>query len=581
MGYKRPDMVVRVGLKGQKGYTMQDIGALDKRITQLEYYTVLSALSLTTQQLSITNDNTGLVRFKNGIFADPFNDSSLMRTDDPELNIAISPKNSIARPNIFQLLNEFELDTFNSTGVQATGKLLTLDYSNELLDSNPFATEYRNCTESYWNFKGTGYIFPDFYMGIDKNNAAPQNISIDQTTPLQSLISSRGITNIDTVQGNPVLVSSRTVGTTTTNYYSETQTQTITDISITGSTTTSYTNDNIVSVASLPYMSARTLAFIATGLKPNTRIYPYFDKLAVYQYCAPATVNPAYTTTDRFDPSKTAGLASTANATDILTQNGNVGDPLYTNANGEIFVIFYLPGSTFRAGDRVFTVCDSIYLNLSSSITTEASAVYTSSTLATTTQTTTYNIIQPKFTPVVTTKSLVPLTWTTTSYAPPNNNGGTGNHTIEVGNLGGGGNGGSTVSGGGWNPTPAPQIGTVNSAVGDLVGEDMGNSINGPGPINSSTSYEPSNSCVPSSSFTSPESAAASLNASVSAPDTAQFASPESAAASDATGQLSSPESAAASASTDSSSSSSSDSNSSGSSGSSDNGGVGERGSGD
>jgi hypothetical protein len=444
MGYNRPDMVVKVGLKGQKGYTMQDIGALDKRITALEYYTVLNALSLTSQQLSITNANTGLERFKNGIFADPFTDSSLMRTDDTELNIAVSPKNSIARPNIFQLLNEFELDTTDSTGIQATGKLLTLDYTSELLDGNPFATEYRNCTESYWNFSGTGYLFPDFYMGVDNENAAPQTITVDQSVPLQSAISAGGFTNIDTIQGNPVLVSSTKNGSTVTNYYSAAQTQTITDLSISSTSTTTYTNDNIVSVASLPYMSARTLAFVATGLKPNTRVFPFFDKLSVVEFCAPATLNSAYATSGRFDLSKTTNLSASANATDILTQNGNVGDPISTNENGEVYLIFYLQGNTFRTGERVFTVCDSIYLNVSSSITTEASATYTSSTLATTSQTTTYNIVQPQFTPVVTTKNLSPITWTTTSYNPPVNNGGTVSNPISVPNLGGNGQGGSS-----------------------------------------------------------------------------------------------------------------------------------------
>ena len=550
MSYNRKDMVVRVGLKGQKGYTMQDIGALDKRITNLEYYTVLNALSLTSQQLSITNANTGLERFKNGIFADPFTDSSLMRSDDPELNIAVSPKNSVARPGFYELLNEFELDTNDSNGVKATGKLLTLDYTNELVDGNPFATEVRNCTESYWNYKGQGYLFPDFYMGVDNNIAAPQNITVDNSIPFASAISAGGFQNIDTIQGSPVLLNSNKNGNITTNYYSQTATQTITDLSISGTTTSSYQNDNITSVASLPYMSPKILAFVATGLKPNTRMFSYFDQGAVYQYCAPGSLNPSYATNGRFDPNKIASLISTSNSSDVVMQNGNVGDPLYTNENGEIFLLFYLPGNTYRLGERVFTVCDSPYLKISTSITTEASATYTSSTLATTSQTTTYNIIQPQFVPSVTTKQLNPSTWTTTTYTPPTNNGGTGTTIVTVPGLGGHGVGGSQHDPSGA-PVPTPptvtydNLNTLNSlAGGSTTGIQLSeNNVNG-------LYGAPSNSSTPTSVPSSPTSVASSYFAAAAVSNegvSASIASSDSAAAPQSTGTIGSPYSAAAS----------------------------------
>ena len=550
MSYNRKDMVVRVGLKGQKGYTMQDIGALDNRITNLEYYTVLNALSLTSQQLSITNANTGLERFKNGIFADPFTDSSLMRSDDPELNIAVSPKNSVARPAFYELLNEFELDTNDSNGVKATGKLLTLDYTNELVDGNPFATEVRNCTESYWNYKGQGYLFPDFYMGVDNNIAAPQNITVDNSIPFASAISAGGFQNIDTIQGSPVLLNSNKNGNITTNYYSQTATQTITDLSISGTTTSSYQNDNITSVASLPYMSPKILAFVATGLKPNTRMFSYFDQGAVYQYCAPGSLNPSYATNGRFDPNKIASLISTSNSSDVVMQNGNVGDPLYTNENGEIFLLFYLPGNTYRLGERVFTVCDSPYLKISTSITTEASATYTSSTLATTSQTTTYNIIQPQFVPSVTTKQLNPSTWTTTTYTPPTNNGGTGTTIVTVPGLGGHGVGGSQSYPSGA-PVPTPptvtydNLNTLNSlAGGSTTGIQLSeNNVNG-------LYGAPSNSSTPTSVPSSPTSVASSYFAAAAVSNegvSASIASSDSAAAPQSTGTIGSPYSAAAS----------------------------------
>jgi hypothetical protein len=52
-------------------YTMKDIGKLDRRITNLEYYTSLSLLEKQTESLQI-KDQYGLDRFKNGFIVDNF-----------------------------------------------------------------------------------------------------------------------------------------------------------------------------------------------------------------------------------------------------------------------------------------------------------------------------------------------------------------------------------------------------------------------------------------------------------------------------------------------------------------------------
>ena len=434
---------VSVGLTGNRGYTMQDIGKLDARITQLEYYTALNMLSLSTQQLSITNSSTGLERFKNGIFADPLNDSSLMRTTDTELAIGLSPINSMARPYFSELLNEMELDDADSIGVQATGKLLTLSYNSEFLDGSSVATATINCTQSYWNFKGIGYLFPDFNMAVDQTTPAqPQIVTIDQTAPIQAAISAGGFKNIDTTQGSPKLTSSTPIGKSgiSIDTYTANVTQTTTSLSINpaGVSTSSITNDNIINVASLPYMEAKQVAFVATGLRPNTLLVSYFNNKNVSIYCAPATLNSNYTTSGKFDSVKAAAIHATAQATDIITQNGNVGDKIYSNDNGEVYIMFYLPAGTFPIGSLLFTVCDSLFYSLASSISTEASATYTSTTLATTHQQQTYNIITPSPAAFVTTsvsKDLNPISFTTLSYTSPTNNGGTSTNTTNAGGV--------------------------------------------------------------------------------------------------------------------------------------------------
>ena len=53
-------------------YTMRDIGSLERRISNLEYYSSLSLLEKETEQLSIKDAITGIDKFKNGFIVDQF-----------------------------------------------------------------------------------------------------------------------------------------------------------------------------------------------------------------------------------------------------------------------------------------------------------------------------------------------------------------------------------------------------------------------------------------------------------------------------------------------------------------------------
>jgi hypothetical protein len=50
---------------------MRDIGKLEKRIDNIEYYTTLNLLEKQAKELVIL-DTAGLTRFKNGILVDSF-----------------------------------------------------------------------------------------------------------------------------------------------------------------------------------------------------------------------------------------------------------------------------------------------------------------------------------------------------------------------------------------------------------------------------------------------------------------------------------------------------------------------------
>lgn len=80
-----------------KRYTMRDIGKLENRIKDLEYYTSLSLLEADTNNLKIT-DSDGLDRFQSGFLVDSFAGQGVGNTASQEWNASIDHKNRELRP---------------------------------------------------------------------------------------------------------------------------------------------------------------------------------------------------------------------------------------------------------------------------------------------------------------------------------------------------------------------------------------------------------------------------------------------------------------------------------------------------
>jgi len=485
MTYGRKDLAVQVGIQKAKGYTMKEISALEARIKNIEYYTVLNALALDTQTTSVINTGTQLERFKNGIFADPFNDSSISRVEDAEFNMAVSSSKSIARPNVNQVFPGFALDTASSSNVQSSGRVLTISYTNINIGGNPYASIYRNSAETFYSFKGSLALFPSYdgtNVGI---NAAPQTISVDVAGGFIAAATAGSFQDIDTLQGSPAIVSE--VGLT--NYWNSTVSQTITDISVQTQTITQDVGQYVTSVSQLEYMSTKTIAIIGKGLRPNTKVYAYFDSKTVSSYCAPATPASAYALSNgSLNPATLASINTLPNPAIILNQAGALGSQLTTNNLGEVYVLFFLPANTFRAGERIFTIADINAGTYVSEITTSAEGVYKSSALSVTTQQVGFSIIQPIFTPSTVTNVLPPLAWTTEDQLPDINNYITNNITNVTninGNNGGNNGGGGGGGGGGGSSSLAldsnGNFGPLTYAQGGVNGSTPGNGSPGNG----------------------------------------------------------------------------------------------------
>jgi len=428
MTYNRKDLSVQVSIKSIKGYTMREISALEERIKRLEYYTVLNALELSSKTLSIRDSATNLERFKNGIFADSFTDHALGRAEDREYRIAISPSLSIARPSFNQLFHNFKILPASSSGIKVAGRIAMLDFTNQFLGGNPFATNYRNCTDSSYRFNGHLRLFPNFDNANQTTLIAAQTVTIDVAKGFSDLLATGIAQNIDNVVGGNQLEKSvteefMTNGTKTTNFWSQTTTKTVKDIAVKVKEVNVDLGSFVKDVSTLPYMRSRIISVVGYGLKPNTELNVYFDRINVNEYCTSAVVNPAYANaTNQIDNEKIKDLPG-GRENDVLTGNSSTRSAnqvkLKSNSLGEVYFKFYLPANTFRAGDRTLIVTNVDNLNAVDAIITTAEGTYTSSALAVTAQNVSFNVLQPSFTPTTTVTSDTKKWETIDTWVPP------------------------------------------------------------------------------------------------------------------------------------------------------------------
>ena len=170
-------------------YTMRDIGKLDQRITNLEYYTQLSLLEKAAKDLTVTDAN-GLDRFKNGIFVEPFSDFSTSDVSNPEFNMAIDSSKGIGRPRIIREIINIDFNQSSSTNAQKTGRVVTLPYTEVAFLSQPYATKYRNSALVAYAWNGSMILLPSYDNHGDTINTGSVNITIDNSKPWQDFANS-------------------------------------------------------------------------------------------------------------------------------------------------------------------------------------------------------------------------------------------------------------------------------------------------------------------------------------------------------------------------------------------------------
>lgn len=381
----------RVNLKTNRRYTMKDIGVLDERIKRIEYYTVLNTLEQQARDLTVPDSN-GLDRFKNGIFADPFNSHNIGNVSDFEYKISIDPKETVARPYIQRHDIDMMYVSSSSNNITKTGPILTLPYSSEVYIKQAYATKYRNVCESVWQWNGKLQLYPSFDFFRDEDTSPNVNVNIDIASPWEQFANSPWgsrygdwRTTNSSVSTNQITEGQTTTTTTTTT---TTQEATVDQLRVDTITNTIDLGSYVKDFSIQPYMRSRLVAFVSYNMKPNTTLHAFFDDVNVDIHCAPGTIDPAML----YDENGAAdGLQH-----EVVNQTGDFGDPLVSDASGAVYGIFRIPANTFRTGDRLFqlTNVDDLVTGADAKITV-GKARYTADNVSVTRGSTTISIREP------------------------------------------------------------------------------------------------------------------------------------------------------------------------------------------
>lgn len=130
---------IKIDLINHRRYTMSDIRDIEKRVENLEYYTSLSLLEVSTQNLLI-EDNQGFNRFKSGFFVDNFSSYDVADAANVQFNAKIDNNTLSAQTDT----NYVNLEIATSQNMSTTKNSLILNYSEVEYQSQPFASRIVN-----------------------------------------------------------------------------------------------------------------------------------------------------------------------------------------------------------------------------------------------------------------------------------------------------------------------------------------------------------------------------------------------------------------------------------------------------
>lgn len=394
---------VKARMVENRRYTMRDIGKLENRINNLEYYTSLSLLEKSAKDTQLF-DGTGNERFKNGFIVDGFYGHNVGDVGSADYRIAMDKENGILRPHFHQDSTRLVY----KSGAQKTGNLVTLPYTEVMYDEQPYASRTENLNPYFiFKWKGMMDISPtsDEWKDVEERPEVVVDLGTGIYDAIEFLANEIDVvgTEWNSWQTNWTgreILSQETFDFNDGNSFGESQRTTTlvtqeqsrdgirTDL-FPGSMTADL-GTRVINVDFAPFIRSRKIYFRAQRMKPNTRVYMFFDGQNISDYVR--VTGESYTNyVDTEEVTRYRGLTAHPDGAEAAN--------LITDQNGVIEGSFIIPLNDtlkFKTGTRVVRLTDSSTNNLTDE-TTSADANYEARGLLQTTEGTAISTTIPRF----------------------------------------------------------------------------------------------------------------------------------------------------------------------------------------
>ena len=378
---------VKPKLIDNKRYTMRDIGAIDKRVKTLEYYTSLSLLEQQASNTQLFEENAGVVseRFKNGFVVDGFRGHNVGQPSDPDYQVAVDKTQGVLRP----MFDEKNVNLVRADGDTGTvvnhGSLMLLPHTSDNYIDQPYSSVSVN-VNPYNVFTWSGVVTlspesdewketdvrPDII--INDEGIYDQFVAMAEQSGVLGTVWNEWETNwtgtsIETSTTGGVgggfnwwgedfgvngggfnqFGGGGQITTTTATTTTQHQAQSGVTTSIASDTVTKEGSNKVVEVNFVPFMRSRKIYFKGELLKPNTKVYPYFNDTDVSTFCKPEA------------------FVEFVSRTNVTTYEGLYTHPetsssLVTDSTGKVEGSFVIPRNNilkFKTGTRTFKLTDS------------------------------------------------------------------------------------------------------------------------------------------------------------------------------------------------------------------------------
>lgn len=422
----KPELAVKTKITGTKVYNMKDIQDIDQKISKLFYYMSVSLLEAATQNLNIV-DESGIPRFKNGILVDPFNDLSIADVKNNEFSAAIDFTEKSLMPSVKTIPLNLKYKTSSNTTLHPSSAeidIATLETATNIpVISQTYATSFRNCASNFYDYSGSGFLFPEYDGAFDTVTAPAPNIDIDLATPfIEYTEALQEFVPLTSTQSTLLSSSIAEIGRTTsgkgkgrTTSITTEQTDIFQDITRSLQVSEGRVNEQnlgefVTNFNFNPFMRSREVRILMNGLRPNTRHYFYFDRQDVNANVVPGLV------------------PSTDSVRDVVRSSSSSG-AVITDSNGRLAAIFTIPAETFYVGDRTLVVSDVDDINsIDFAGTSGGSIIYRAYNFSVNKQSLTLTTREPEIrvTETITQRSVVNRPVTVQTQPPVQNTGGGG-----------------------------------------------------------------------------------------------------------------------------------------------------------